>query len=273
MREVFHTARALQHEGFDIVHNHCVTGGPPLLSAARGRSLTTLHYLPPAVRAFPRQNYVAISHAQQSRIPEVNVVDVIHYGIDLEALEFCPSKSDYLLFLGRLHVSKGPHIAIDVAKRMGLRLILASPRVRLDQQDYFDSKIAPHLHGKIEWIGEVGGAAKAKVIGQARALLTPIDWEEHFGLVYIEALACGTPVVSFRRGAAAEILRHGETGFVVDNIEAMVDAVDRIDELSPEDCRRDAEQRFDRRRMARDYGLLYQRLWSGSPAERSMLES
>jgi glycosyltransferase involved in cell wall biosynthesis len=257
MREAFHVARTLQCRGFDVIHNHCVSGGPPVLSATSLPTLTTLHYLPPAVTAFPQQNYIAISHQQRSRIPEVKVLDVVHYGIDLDTLSFCPDKDDYLLFLGRLHSSKGPHIAIDVAKRLGLRLLLATPPVHPDQKNYFETQIAPNLHGKIEWIGEVGGVAKTQVIGQARALLTPIQWEEHFGLIYIEALACGTPVISFRRGAAPEILQHGKTGFIVDDIEAMIDAVEHLDTLDPVACRRDAEKRFDRRRMAKDYERIY----------------
>lgn len=264
-RELLHVAAALAAaDDVDIIHNHCLMAGPPVLAAARRPAVTTLHYTPTSVRAFPQLRYVAVSHRQRALVPNVSVAGVIHHGIDLEAHPFCATKDDYLLFLGRFHANKGPHLAIKVAQRLNARLIIAAPPPPADQVEFFQTEIRPHLSGKIEWIGSVESEEKARLLGQARCLLGPICWEEPFGLVYVEALACGTPVVTFRRGATPEIVRDGETGFLVDDLVGMRDAVERVEMLQPSRCRRDAEARFDRRRMADDYLRIYQSILNGS---------
>jgi len=260
-RELVHAALALREAGeFDVVHNHCLTAGPALSGLAGRPVVTTLHYAHPIARAFPEHSYVAVSENQRRLMPDLSFVGVVHNAADLSAHTFRASKGDYLLFLGRFHPNKGPHLAIEVADRLGERLIIAAPSPPPDQEEFFEAKVRPRLGGRIEWVGPVEGAEKDRLLGGARCLVAPICWDEPFGLVFVEAMASGTPVVTFRRGAAPEVVDHGRTGFVVDTLEEMVAAIPQVPELRPVDCRRHVEARFGVDRMVEGYLEVYQRL-------------
>jgi glycosyltransferase involved in cell wall biosynthesis len=184
-------------------------------------------------------------------------VGTVHHGLPPERFTFSPTPGDYLAFLGRLSPEKQPDVAIEVAKRAGLPLRIAA-KVDAADQEYFDRVVAPLLnHPLIEFIGEIGDDDKSTLLGGARALLFPIDWPEPFGLVMLEAMACGTPVVARPCGSVPEIVQPGVSGFIADSVSELVDAVQRLETLDRAQCRRDFEQRFSVARMVSDYEALY----------------
>ena len=263
-RELTHVALALREAGqFDLVHNHCLTAGPALAGFVDRPCLSTLHYVHPIVRAFPEHPYVAVSDSQRRSLPELSFAGVVNNAVDLRSHTFQPAKGDYLLFLGRFHPNKGAHLAIDVARRLGERLVIAAPPPHLDQQAYFEEQVRPKLGGRVEWVGPVEDAEKDRLLGGARCVVLPICWEEPFGLVYLEAMASGTPVVTFNRGAALDVVAHGRTGFVVDTVEEMVAAIPRVGGLRPEVCRRHVERHFGVDQMVEGYLAIYDRLLTG----------
>ncbi|MDQ3462290.1 MAG: glycosyltransferase, partial [Actinomycetota bacterium] len=194
------------------------------------------------------------------------IARVIHHGI--EPQEFPVGKGDggYFLFLGRMAPDKGARRAALVAQEAGVPLLIAAKMREPLEFEYFEEQVKPLLGGDIEFVGEVGGDKKLKLLGDARALLNPIRWVEPFGLVMIEALACGTPVVTFPQGAAPEIVDHGITGFLCEDRNDMVKAVDRVDELDREACRTAVEQRFSYDRMVAEHLALFEELLSSDSA-------
>lgn len=260
-REVAHTSLALDYASeFDIIHNHCIFPGAALIRMAPAPSLTTLHYLRPILSTFATEPYVAVSHSQARSLPNLNVAGVAHNGVDLRRLPFVADKSDYLLFLGRIDPKKGPHLAIDVARQLGRRLVVAAPHPSRDNLAYFENEVKPRLGGPIEYVGHIIGDEKARLIGGAHCVLMPQQWEEPFGLVAVEAMACGTPVVALHRGALPEIVRHGTTGFVVAHVDEMAEAVDRIGSIDPLQCRQVVAEHFTASAMADAYLRIYHRL-------------
>lgn len=260
-REVAHSSLALDYASeFDIIHNHCIFPGAALIRKTPTPTLTTLHYLRPILKTFAHEPYVAVSHAQARSLPNLNVVGVAHNGVDLRRLPFVAEKSDYLLFIGRIDPKKGPHLAIDVARRLGRRLVVAAPHPSRDNRLYFENEVKPRLGGPIEYVGHVTGDEKARLIGGAHCVLMPQAWEEPFGLVAVEAMACGTPVIAFARGALPEIVRDGTTGFVVARVDEMVAAVDRAGSIDPRKCRQVVEEHFTASAMADAYLGIYHRL-------------
>ncbi|HEY8476966.1 MAG TPA: glycosyltransferase family 4 protein [Chloroflexota bacterium] len=258
-RELAHVGRALPRlHDVDLIHNHCVNAGPPLAALAPRPMLTTLHYIHPLTRCFPDHPYVAVSHSQRRQAEGLRVVSTIWHGIDVEAYRLEERKDDYLLFLGRVSPNKGPDVAIAVARRLGCRLVLAGPVLGTD--DYFDQRIRPQLDRSIAYVGEVQGREKVELLARARCLVLPLRWEEPFGLVMVEAMACGTPVVATRRGAAPELVRHGVTGFLVDSTEEFVAAVSRVHALRPADCRRHVAAHFTVERMVAAYLRVYRQV-------------
>lgn len=258
-RELIHVAHAMRDLGdCEVIHNHCVTAGPAFARLAHRPFLTTLHYTHPMVRIFADGPYVAVSERQRTLLPDVNVARVVHNGIDLRDFPLGGTREDYLLFLGRFHPNKGTDLAIEVACRLGMRLIIAAPGPPPNQQDWFDAAIKPRLGGPIEWIGPVEGRQRAQVYGRALATLVPIRWEEPFGLVIAESMACGTPPIAFRRGAAPELIQDGISGFLVDSLDEMTGSVARIGEIDPLACRRRVAGHFDVDRMVDAYVALYQ---------------
>jgi len=260
-REFIHVGHAL-HEiaDCDVVHNHCVIGGPAFAGLSPRPFVTTLHYLSPMVRAFPGAAYITVSHSQRGRLPNVNVVAVIHNGIDPDEFPLVTEKDDYLLFLGRFHPNKGADLAIAAARQAGRRLIIAAPSPPDDQRDWFEAKVRPGLGGSVEWIGPVEGAEKARLLGRAAATLAPIRWDEPFGLVFAESMASGTPPIAFRKGAAPEVIDDGATGFLVEDVPAMVQAIERVNQISPAVCRERVVRYFSVDRMVEAHEKLYESL-------------
>lgn len=263
-RELAHVSGALAlSDSFDVVHNHCLFAGPAMASLRQARCLSTLHYTHPVLACFPEHPYVAVSYAQKAASTGLNVVGVVHNAIDLSKHYISSVKQDYLLFLGRFHPNKGADLAIKVAERLGARLLIAAPHPHPDQQAYFDEQVKPYLNHRIVYLGEVAGERKSELLAQARCLLMPDRWDEPFGLVVLEAAGSGTPVVAMNRGAIPELVVDGETGYLVDDLEAMVEAVRRVDRIDPSRCRAHACANFGVERMVDGYLQIYERAIQG----------
>ncbi|HEY2024713.1 glycosyltransferase family 4 protein [Paraburkholderia sp.] len=258
-------------DAFDIVHFH----GDPLHFAWADRlpcrTLTTLHgrLLPadhgPLFREFASVPLVSISASQRRPVPWANWRGTVHHGLPLTEFEFQPAAGSYLLFLGRMMPEKRPDLAVEIARRSGLPLKVAA-KIHPGERDYFRNDIEPLLRrsaGFTEYLGEVGGIQRRRLLADARALLLPIEWDEPFGMVMIEAIACGTPVIAFRRGAVPEVLEHGVNGLIVDNVEEAVQAVARIASIDRAACRGAFERRFTAARMTRDYLRIYETMLAG----------
>jgi glycosyltransferase involved in cell wall biosynthesis len=251
---------------FDLVHFHVDYQHFPFSRRLACPQLTTLHWrldipgLSLLYEEFRDMPLVSISEAQRRPLPWLNWQGTVHHGLPDGLFTFRDRPGDYLAFLGRIAPAKRPDLAIETARRAGLRLKIAA---KIDNGDrrYFEREIE-HLFGDplVEYRGELAGREKDEFLGNARALLFPIDWPEPFGLVMIEALACGTPVIAFRRGSVPEVIEDGVTGFVVDSVAEAVRAVGRVGELSRRRCRQAFERRFTAPRMAQDYLAVYEKL-------------
>jgi glycosyltransferase involved in cell wall biosynthesis len=250
---------------FDVIHFHVDYLHFPATQREHVTNVTTLHGrldLPdmwPIYRRFDAMPLVSISDAQREPMPWAAWQGTVHHGLP-DMLRMQDGRSDYLAFLGRICPEKGVDRAIEIARRAGLPIRIAAKIDPMDRE-YHAREIAPLLaQTHVEFVGEIGEAAKQTFLGDARALLFPIDWPEPFGMVLIEALACGTPIIAFGRGSVPEIVEHGVTGLICDTLEEAVLAVDRVRELSREACRRSYERRFTAERMACDYVAIYRRL-------------
>jgi glycosyltransferase involved in cell wall biosynthesis len=253
---------------FDVLHFHIDHLHYPLMRAFSDRIVTTLHGrldlpdLAPFYTAFPELPLVSISDAQRLPMPPVNWISTIHHGLPKDLLPFNERpEPGYLAFLGRISPEKGPDRAIEIAVRTGRRLKMAAKIDAADEQ-YWRDVIEPMVaaHPNVEFVGEINEHQKAGFLGNASALLFPIDWPEPFGLVMIEAMACGTPVIAFGRGSVAEVIDDGLTGFVVGSIADSVTALNHVDKLSRRSIRNHFEQRFTSKRMAQDYLSAYRHL-------------
>jgi glycosyltransferase involved in cell wall biosynthesis len=253
---------------FDVVHFHIAQLHFPIARRALPAHVTTMHGrldLPELVPLYEEFNdipCVSISEAQRVPLPQAHWIATVHHGLPPDLLPFQPRRGSYLAFLGRISPEKRVDRAITIACACGQPLRIAA---KIDPADaeYFEREIRPLLaHPLVEFIGEIGDAEKAAFLGNARALLFPIDWPEPFGLVMIEALACGTPVIAFRGGSVAEVIDDGVTGFIVQNLEEAVAATDRIETLDRHACRATFEERFTVARMAADYVDVYARVMS-----------
>ena len=253
----------LRSESYDLISDHSLFGAMIGLAAdvptvATAHRIIAGEFEGAYKRLSEQLPLVAISHRQAEIAPKVKVHAVVHNGIDTQA--FLPvnvPSRDYLLFLGSMNHQKGVHLAIDAAKRLNRRLIIAAKCQEPHELAYFESHIAPHLSDRISYIGEVGGEKKVALLGNAQALVFPALWEESFGLVMAEALSCGTPVVGFDIGAASEIVDHAKTGFLVRNLDEMVESLGQLDSLDPLHARQVATARFDYRLMARRYHGIF----------------
>jgi len=250
-------------EAFDILHFHVDLVHFPLLHEMADRVLTTLHGrldlpdLVPFYRAFSDMPLVSISDHQRTPMPPVRWMGTVPHGLPPNLYRYGAGEGGYLAFLGRISPEKGPERAIAIATRAGVPLKIAAKVDRVDQ-DYFASCIRPLLDNPlIEFVGEVDEAGKQELLANARALLFPIDWPEPFGLVMIEAMACGTPVIAFARGSVPEVLEDGLTGFLAADIGEAAAAVGRVGSLSRPRIRRRFEERFTAERMARNYVAIY----------------
>lgn len=255
---------------FDMLHFHTDCLHMPVFRDMAGRTLTTLHGrldvkdLPGFYLHFRHFPVVSISDAQRAPLPFLNWVGTVHHGLPRGLYRFTPApKGGYLAFLGRIAPEKGPDRAIEIAKRAGIPLKIAA---KVDNADlaYFREVIEPLLADPlVEFIGEVDDAQKSDFLGNALALLVPIDWPEPFGLVMIEAMACGTPVIAFRRGSVPEVVSHGLTGFIVDGVEEAAAAIGPAAALDRRRIRAAFEARFTADAMARAYLDIYERLTAG----------
>jgi glycosyltransferase involved in cell wall biosynthesis len=251
---------------YDVLHFHIDFLHFPTFRHLADKCLTTLHGrqdLPdfqPAFRAFREMRLVSISDDQRKPLPEGNFAGTVHHGLPRDLIPFDPAGGDYLAFIGRISPEKRPDRAIEIARRAGMRLRIAA-KVDYADRAYFAEKIEPLLHDPlIEFMGEIGDAEKPAFLGGARALLFPIDWPEPFGLVMIEAMAAGTPVIAWPCGATAEVVEHGRSGFIVDSVEEAVAAVAAAARMPRAGVRAAFEARFTARRMALDYLRLYEGL-------------
>jgi glycosyltransferase involved in cell wall biosynthesis len=251
-------------EEFDIIHFHIDFLHFPLFARLWSRTLTTTHGrldlpdLPPLFREFPMMPLVSISDAQRAPLPWASWHGTVHHGLPTDL--YVPGRGDggYLAFLGRISPEKGVEKAIKIAARAGIPLKIAA-KVDNADLDYYDDKIKRLLKDPgVEFIGEIGERDKGEFLGRALALLFPIDWPEPFGLVMIEAMANGTPIIAFSRGSVLEIIDQGLTGFIVDGVDGAVAAIPRAAALDRRGVRRCFEERFSVERMARDYIELYE---------------
>lgn len=265
-----------QHiEEFDVVHSHLDYFGFPMASAGIRPVVTTLHGrldlpdLTALYRQFGDVPLVSISDAQRAPIPAANWAATIYHGIELDQYTFNPRMGGYLAFLGRISPEKGLDTAIRIARRAGVPLLIGArmplphmhdPNVQADWQ-YWEDEVQPLLEGKqVELLGQLAGWDKNDLLRDAAALLFPIRWPEPFGLVMIEAMACGTPVLALREGSVPEIVSDGVTGFIRDTEDELVDAVKRIADLDRARCRADVEQRFSPAAMTDAYERVYERV-------------
>ena len=247
---------------FDIIHNQADFPAHAFAPLVKTPVVTTIHgfgsdrILPMYEPYQDRVHYVAISDAD--RHARLRYAATIHHGIRIDDFAFDPTGSEDLLFFGRMHPDKGAAEAIAAAKASGRALDLYGI---VQDQGYFDRDVSPYLDGaSIRYHGAVGGEPRVRALGQARALLHLINFDEPFGLSVIEAMACGTPVIAMRRGSMPELIEHGVNGFLVDSLDEAVAAIDRVDEIDRAACRRTVMERFSVRRMAEEYLALYRRI-------------
>jgi len=273
-----HAALSLSEaSGYDLIHNHAGELVVAMSHLVDVPMLTTMHCLitPDTKFVWDRYRgwYNNISYAQRAQIPDVSggtYLGAVHNGIDVESFPFCADKEDHLLFLSRIAPEKGVHLAVEVARRLGMRLVLAGKVDRADRV-YFEDVVRPLIDGKqVTFLGEADATLKRELYQRARCLVMPICWEEPFGLVMAEAMACGTPVVAFNRGAASEIVADGETGFLVDDVDGMVAAVRQVDRIDPARCRQHVSERFSPQVMADGYIRLYRRVLEESARPRRL---
>ena len=244
---------------FDVVHCHIDWVHLPLLSRLSVQHITTIHNrldtpdLPPVVRRFPQAPLISISDHHRTPLPSANWLGTVYHGMPAATLEPSYRPGAYLAFLGRLTKEKGPEAAIRLAKATGMPLRMAA-KIPRSETRYYKERLQPIIDGEqVKLVGELNDGAKGDLLRGASALLFPIDWPEPFGLVMIEAMACGTPVIAFRRGSVPEVIDDGVTGFIVYNEDEAIAAIKRIGELDRRRVRATFERRFTARRMAEDY--------------------
>jgi glycosyltransferase involved in cell wall biosynthesis len=268
MPEFRHALACFERAGdFDIVNDH---SGPPAaaLGAAVGTPVVhTVHgpldgeagpVYEQIARFAPQVRLISLSLNQRKPLPDLPWVANCPNALDLHAYPVHPHRGDYLLFIGRMSPDKGCHRAIEVAKETGLPLKIAGKMNEPAEKEYFETHVRPGLGWGIEYLGEVSHDEKVDLLQNARATLFPIEWEEPFGLVMIESMACGTPVIATRWGAVPEVIEHGLSGIVVDDYREMAAALEDADGLDPLECRRYVEERFSRERMVADYLAAYE---------------
>jgi glycosyltransferase involved in cell wall biosynthesis len=260
--------QAFTSSDFDLIHSHLDFFGFPLARRCPVPVLTTLHgrldlpELTPVFGEYAELPLVSISDAQRLPLPAANWRATVHHGLPRDLYRLHPEPGKYLAFLGRIAVEKRADHAIELAKRVGIPLRIAA---KVDPSDriYFEHEIEPLLdHPLIEFVGEITDAEKDDFLGDALALVCPYDWPEPFGLVLIEAMACGTPVLAYRRGSIPEVIEPGVTGFICESVEEMATALEGVPALSRERCREQFDRRFTVERMVQDYVRVYEEMVS-----------
>ncbi len=261
--ECLHISEVFERSAdFDLIHNHFDFLPLTYSTLIETPVLTTIHgfsspsIIPVYKKYNDRSHYVAISEADKS--PELDYLATIHHGIDVTQFPFSNSGGKYLLFFGRIHHEKGVHEAIQVARRVEMKLLIAGI---IQDQVYFEKFVEPYIDGTtVEYLGAIGPDRRPRVMGQALALLHLISFDEPFGLSVVESMACGTPVIAFGRGSMPEIIRHGETGYIVEDINQAVEAVAAVRSIDRSACRDAVEKHFSDTRMAQDYVRAYQEI-------------
>jgi len=267
LRHVIHAYKAVR--GHDIVHDHTLVGpvyadrflGLPVVTTNHGPFDGDLHDYYRAIA--DRVPIIAISQHQASTAGDIPLAGVIHHGIDTNKFTLGAGRGGYALFLGRMSPDKGVHTAVRVARQAGVPLKIAAKLREQAEHEYFEERVRPLLGGDIEFVGEVAGAAKHELLGGALCLLNPMAWPEPFGMVMIEALASGTPVVATPRGAAPEIVDDGVTGYLRVGEEALAVALQRVGALDRMACRKVAEARFSLEHMVAGHVALFERIVGG----------
>ena len=262
---------AREAHNFDVVHFHVDYLHFPVTRRQAIAAVTTLHGrldiadVHPVYREFSDMHLVSVSEAQRRPMPWANWAGTVYHGVPEDLYQPRIQPGTYLAFLGRISPEKRVDRAVEIAQRVGMPLRIAAKIDAVDRE-YFESRIRRLLDDPlVEYLGEIGEAEKAAFLGGACALLFPVDWPEPFGLVMVEALACGTPVIAYRAGSVPEVIEEGRTGYIVDNLDAAVRAVRRIGTLDRGTCRRVFEERFSARRMCADYLAIYRTLWHREP--------
>ena len=249
---------------FDIIHDHNGTISLPTANISRTPVVMTYHgaFNPEIIKSYQTLKkpwIVSISKAQVHGISGMNVIGNVYNGLSMEEYPFSDSHEGYLLFVGRISLEKGVHYAIQTAIHLNLRLIIAA---KLDGVDmpYFNQYVGPRLSEDIRWVGEVNEKERNELMSKAMCFLHPVTWKEPFGLTLIESMACGCPVVAFKKGSIPEIIKSGKTGFVVSDIHGMIEAVKKIDSIKREDCRKHALDNFNAKIMAERYVKIYEKI-------------
>jgi glycosyltransferase involved in cell wall biosynthesis len=277
--DVMHAVHAYRNpQAFDLYHVHA-PWSEMIVPAILG--LPTVHTLHGALDSQMRQLFervrervwfVAISQAQRAHMPELNYAGVVYNGIDVEAYPFRADKEDFLLFLGRAHPDKGVLRAVLAAKAAGMPLVIAVKVANPDEDRHWNEDVLPMLSPDATVLGEISLAQKLDLLSRARAVLFPIDWDEPFGLVMTEAMACGTPVIATPRGAAPEVVAHGETGFILPvetYVEETREALRTIDRIDPKACRARVQERFSAEAMVSGYVRAFEKVLGSAPGTSS----
>lgn len=249
---------------FDIIHDHMAPLSMPTANLAQTPVVVTMHgpFTAENRKVFELlrgPNIVTVSQSQLYPLPNINHAGTVHHGLPMEHYPFSAEHDGYLLYVGRISPEKGVHFAVDVAQVLDKRLMLAA-KVEQGDMPYFRQYIEPRLSERIQWIGEVGEEERNALMSRAQAFLHPVVFREPFGLTLIEAMACGCPVIAFNRGSIPEIVKTGETGFVVEDVEGMIDAMHNIGSIDRAACRAHALSNFNAARMADGYEKVYREL-------------
>ncbi|RJQ56342.1 MAG: glycosyltransferase family 4 protein [Actinobacteria bacterium] len=260
-----HVSRAYLRAGeFDVIHNHAGYSGVVMAGLVDTPVLTTLHGIftdvnKPLFQAFKDAVYYnSISDEQRRACPELNYVGTVYNAVDIDTFPFRETKDDYYLFIGRMSPLKGADLAAEVASRAGVRLVMAG-KIDVTDEEYFKAKVDPLIDGEqIVFKGEVSRDEKRDLLAGAKGFIFPLQWSEPFGLVMVEAMVTGTPVIAFPYGSVPEIIDDGKTGFLVNNPDEMVETLPRLEELDPFECRRTVEARFGVGHMTDRYEELYE---------------
>lgn len=254
---------------FDIIHSHLDITGFPFARRCRTPVLTTLHgrldlpELLPMFQEFPEMPVISISNAQRRPVGWLNWQDTVHHGLPADLYTFHPQQGKYLAFLGRISPEKRPDHAIALAKHVGMPLRIAAKVDPVDRV-YFENQVEPLLdHPLVEYVGEITDEEKDDFLGEAYALICPYDWPEPFGIVLIEALACGTPVLAYNRGSIPEVIEDRTTGLICEDLSQMIGALESIGRIDRARCRESFDRRFTVERMAQDYLKVYERQVEG----------
>jgi glycosyltransferase involved in cell wall biosynthesis len=258
--------KTLKELDVDIIHNHIGWRFFPFTSFFPNPTVTTLHgpldteYGKFMHSWFKEQALISISNSQRMPLPNLNYAGTVYNGIDVNGFEFNSKPGDYFAFLGRMSPEKGPVQAIQIAKAAGVKLKMAA-KVDASDATFFEKEVKPLIDNKqIEFLGEIESQEKSNFLKNARGLIAPIQWAEPFGLFFVEAMACGTPVITMNRGSAPEVIKNGKTGFVLNNIEEATNAVNSIDKIKREDCRKWVEKNFSAEIMVENYEKIYHQL-------------